>query len=124
VAYGTWSFDLLITNETIEHFYVYFAVGDLENYPFEIYSYDLAMVLARDQAWAWYLDQEAQSGFVLVKRNGTAFVDWNALGSYSLFEPLSGRYHIDITRDTNGHFKVYIDGALIIEAVDNETYDF
>ncbi len=124
VAYGTWSFDLLITNETIEHFYVYFAVGDLDNYPFEIYSYDLAIALARDQAWAWYLDQEAQSGFVLVKRNGTAFVDWNELGSYSLFEPLSGRYHIDITRDTEGQFKVYIDGALVIEAVDNEMSDF
>jgi hypothetical protein len=129
VEYGTWSFDLLITNETIEHFYVYFALGSLEvgsmdAYPYEIYSYDLAIVLARDQAWAWYLDQEAQSGFVLVKRNGTAFMDWNPLGGYSLFESLSGKYHIDITRDTDGQFKVYLDGALMIEAVDDELSDF
>ena len=129
VAYGTWSFDLLIINETVErtptqeHFYVYFAVGELDNYPFEVYSYDLAIVIEKDQAWGWFLDRDALSGFVLIKRNGTAFMDWHGLGSHSLFEPLSGWYHIDITRNTDGHFKVYLDGALVIEAKDNELSD-
>jgi hypothetical protein len=121
VAYGTWSFDIHITDETEEHFYIYFATDEWGDYPLHINSYDIAIVLQPGQAWSWELEEDAQSGFVLVKRNGAATEGgWQGLGSYSLYEELSGVYHIDITRDHNGNFKVYIDGDLVIEAKDNE----
>ncbi len=121
VAYGTWSFDVHITDETEEHFYVYFATDDWGDYPIHINSYDIAIVLQPGQAWSWELEEDAQAGFVLVKRNGAATEGgWQGLGSYSLYEELSGVYHIDITRDNMGNFKVYIDGDLVIEATDNE----
>jgi hypothetical protein len=121
VAYGTWSFDLQITEETEEHFYVYFATDDWHEYPLKINSYDLAIVLQPGQAWSWELEEDAQSGFVLVKRNGGVLEGgWQGLGSHSLYNELSGSYHIDITRDSKGNFKVYLDGVLIIEAQDNE----
>lgn len=121
VAYGTWSFDIHITDETEEHFYVYFATDDWGDYPLHINSYDIAIVLQPGQAWSWELDEGAKSGFVLVKRNGAALEGgWQGLGSYSLYEELSGVYHIDITRDHHGNFKVYLDGDLVIEATDTE----
>ncbi len=121
VAYGTWSFDVHITDETEEHFYVYFATDDWGDYPLHINSYDIAIVLQPGQAWSWELEEDAEAGFVLVKRNGAALEGgWQGLGSYSLYEELSGVYHVDVTRDHMGNFKVYIDGDLVIEATDNE----
>lgn len=121
IAYGTWSFDIHITGETEEHFYVYFTTDDWDDYPLHINSYDIAIVLQPGQAWSWELEEGAQSGFVLVKRNGAALEGgWQGLGSYSLYEELYGVYHVDITRDQMGNFKVYIDGDLVIEATDTE----
>jgi len=120
-AYGTWSFDLYITDETEEHFYVYFITDDWGDYPVHINSYDIAIVLEPGQAWSQALEEDAQGGFVLIKRNGAAIEGgWQPLGSYSVYEDLSGVYQIDITRDYLGNFKVYIDGELGIEARDNE----
>jgi hypothetical protein len=121
VGYGKWSFDLIITPETVEHFYVYFNTDDWSTYPMHINSYDLAIVMAPGQAWSWELEAEAKAGFVLVKRKG-GLPDggWVGIGSHSVYEELSGTIHVDITRDMSGLFKVYIDGEKVIEAKDSE----
>jgi hypothetical protein len=123
VAYGTWSFDVLVTEDTVEHFYIYFMTDDWWGptpYPFDIQGYDLVFVMAAGQAWSWEIP-DSQAGFVLAKRNGGPPLNWVGLDSYAVGPIIpSGNYKVVITRTLSGVFNVYINGEHVLNAQDNE----
>ena len=57
------------------------------------------------------------TGYALLRYNG-GIVDGPPLGEYETTSGVRGYHHIDIMRNTTGHFKIYIDGVLRISAAD------
>jgi hypothetical protein len=107
LAYGTWSFDVYIDSSSIsimEHMYIQFLMLE---YGFENEdSYELSI---------WLDTRIGSPGFTLLKRvAGTMTI----LGEYEVSNGLSSFQHIDITRDLNGNFDIFINGTILIEAVD------
>ncbi|MHA2107085.1 MAG: hypothetical protein ACW99R_05200, partial [Candidatus Hodarchaeales archaeon] len=107
VAYGTWSVDLVINTTSIslmEHLYIQFLVivFDFENED----SYELTV---------WLDARMGTPGFILIKRTNGVMT---TLGEYEVSSGLSNFQDIDITRDTNGNFNVFVNGSLVIEATD------
>ncbi|MFX0205611.1 MAG: hypothetical protein ACFFDT_06455 [Candidatus Hodarchaeota archaeon] len=104
VAYGTWSCDIEINTTDIrgmDHMYVIFMMNDYNHY------YDIMI----------WVDPTSGpgTGFTLLKRVGEEDIE---LGSRDYDDGLSGVYHLMVTRATDGHFYVYVDGVAIIDAVD------
>ena len=114
---GTWSFDVNIVNTPDEHFYVFLMTDDWADYPGKAYSYDLIFITE-----AGDLEPDSQGGVVLFKRPGWRS-KWDTIGEWSSTEEITGWHHIDVTRDPDGVFDVYLDDELIIH-VEDETPEF
>ncbi len=108
VAYGTWSFDVYITDTPGHHFYVWFMINDWASSPGSVYGYDIAIL---------------RKGYELLKRAGDVAWDGTIVLDDVTLGPghYSGWKHIDVTRDADGHFYVYGNGTLLMEKVDTET---
>ena len=109
---GTWSFDVNIVNTDWEHFYVFLMTDDWEDYPSKAYSYDIIFVTEHDD-----LEIDSKGGIVLYKRPGYR-IQWDTIGEWSSTEEILGWHHIDVTRDPDGVFDVYLDDELIIHVED------
>ena len=114
---GTWSFDVNIVNTPDEHFYVFLMTDDWEDYPSRTYSYDLIFITE-----AGDLEPDSQGGVVLYKRAGWRSY-WDTIGEWSSTEEITGWHHIDVTRDPDGVFDVYLDDEVIIH-VEDEAPEF
>lgn len=112
--YGTWSFDVNIVDTDWEHFYVFFMTDDWADYPGKTYSYDLIFITE-----AGDLEPDSKGGIVLFKRPGWRS-KWDTIGEWSSTEEIVGWHHVDITRDPDGVFDVYLDDELIIHVEDEE----
>ena len=122
VAYGNWSFDVKVKPiyNSSNHTHIYFIdprpPDDLPKISSTFSGYDILIYSA-----PWTIDvpdwmkpaDDTAPSFLLVERPGVSI-----LGTYSVDE-INGSYHFDVTRDETGRFKVYINGTLRIEAVDN-----
>ena len=117
VSNGTWSFDVNIVNTPDEHFYVFLMTDDWADYPGKAYSYDLIFITE-----AGDLEPDSQGGVVLFKRPGWRS-KWDTIGEWSSTEEITGWHHIDVTRDPDGVFDVYLDDELIIH-VEDEAPEF
>ena len=108
VVYGTWSFDVYInrlagieiietaeagTNYTQDGYEVVFAPDEFNGIgPYSIQLHELYATSAT--TWGYHrLD-------------------------YKIIDP-DGWHHFDITRDTSGYFCVYLNGTVVMEAIDN-----
>ncbi len=122
VAYGNWSFDVTVRPifGSSNHTHIYFIdprpVGEVPDYGEDFSGYDI-MIYSTPWTievpdWLESEDDTAPS-FLLIKRPGIVI-----LGSYSVDE-IDGTQHIEVTRNETGQFKVYINGTLRIEAVNN-----
>lgn len=118
VAYGTWSFDMYVNSiyGSSNHSHVYFIdnrqANETHKFDNEFCCYD---ILASSQPWDDAPDYakkyyDKSPAFFLSVRPGT-----NILG-YWATDNIDGWNHIDVTRDTDGNFTVYINGTLRIEA--------
>ena len=108
VAYGTWSFDVNAMDIPEHHFYVFFMINDWETFPESTYGYCI------------YISPK-DAEFKLMKLAGDARFIKIPLDRYQFdLAAFSGWQHIDVTRDTDGQFYVYINGTLRLEAVDTE----
>jgi hypothetical protein len=110
-AYGTWSFDVFLNQSnylSLSSIEIYFLADEIYGYSAE-WAYVLEILVDPDPGWP--MEDFRLRGFT---------PDPVELGIYSHPEGLAQHQHIDITRDTNGHFNVFVNGTLIIEGIDNE----
>lgn len=104
VAYGTWEFDVHVTDTPDVHFYVYLISFYGVNYRFSIFT---------DAFAGWTTGPE----FVLLKTHGGSTTP---IGRYDPGGAITGWYHFEVSRDETGHFEVSIDGVLRMELDDND----
>ncbi|MHA2168825.1 MAG: hypothetical protein ACXAB7_02830 [Candidatus Kariarchaeaceae archaeon] len=113
VAYGTWSFDWLPSATNGQDF-VSFISED---------SWDWVNRTQIKTANSYYLwlnpgNAGVIQGIQLQKHSGTVL---NAnVGTYSAPEVLEGWHSIDVTRTSNGQFKIFFDDELVIEEIDTD----
>lgn len=107
VAWGTWSFDVYITDTPGHHFYVWFMINDWASFPLSAYGYDIALFRREYALWKRAGD---------LAWGGTIVLDSVRIG----LDQVYGWKHIDVTRDADGQFFVYINGTLLLEKVDTE----
>lgn len=121
-AYGTWSFDIDLVETPHNHCIVAFISGyePIPDAPYEELevspSYSYGMLFATGNFGA------VDTAFVFFRRNvGDMFVI--QMGEYDPDDDSTGWYegwyHIEITRDLLGNFKVFINDTLRIEASHN-----
>ncbi len=101
VATGTWSFDIDVppVEPGLSHFYVFFMSADTnieEGIP-DGYAFKVQMTLYNEFR-----------GFQL-ERNSDGINE--EITQYLTDQDVLGGYHIDITRDSTGHFNVWINGT-------------
>ncbi|MHA2293771.1 MAG: hypothetical protein ACXACK_16540 [Candidatus Hodarchaeales archaeon] len=129
VAYGTWSFDWVVAEGTIHKVYdeILFIYTDREH------NYDATGVTTSDflegisgyglilsSSKYPYGDDIAGPGLTLLEyTNQKELVEFH--GKHQFGTNLVGTYQIDITRDSQGNFKIYFDSVLYIQATDNST---
>ncbi|MHA2204450.1 MAG: hypothetical protein ACXABC_01215 [Candidatus Thorarchaeota archaeon] len=102
VASGTWSFDILAVDSELKRFYVMFITlqGDLdEGYP-NGYSF---MVATNSYGPTQF------TAFALLRQD-TGY-DNAPLCEYETSVGVAGGYHIDITRNLDGEFNIWINGT-------------
>ncbi|MFX1565370.1 MAG: hypothetical protein ACFFCH_05215 [Promethearchaeota archaeon] len=98
VIVGTWSFDFIFSGQFSSGANIGFACEEVVLYPI-----------------TGYVLKVGRSAFELVVWNQS--YDW-IIGSYYPLYHINGRQEIDITREENGQFRVYINNTLQIEAID------
>ena len=98
VIVGTWSFDFLFSGQLSSGANIGFACEEVVLYPI-----------------TGYVLKVGRSAFELVVWNQS--YDW-IIGSFYPPHHIVGHQHIEVTRDTTGLFRVYINNSLCIEAVD------
>jgi hypothetical protein len=107
---GTWRFDVDCVSTSNNHFTVAFISGvptnDTSSPTFE---YGLTIVTG--------VFDRFDTEFVLYRRDVGSIYLSNVIGRYNL-ETVSGWYHIDVTRNAIGMFKVYFNGTLGISGAD------
>ena len=121
VAYGTWHFDVLAAESSERHLYVIFmSMNDalLDGAP---RGYTL-MIATQPYG------PEEFTGFALLRYN-EGIVDIAPLGTYETPTGAIGGYHIDITRNLEGVFNVWINGTYRFSGQDtlhteSETFRF
>ncbi|MCK5151044.1 MAG: hypothetical protein KAQ65_04360 [Candidatus Thorarchaeota archaeon] len=122
VAYGIWEFDVSVRPiyGTSNHTHIYFIdprpVEDVPKYDTTFSGYDIMIYSAPwtiEVPSGIEVEDDTAPSFLLIKRPGIIL-----MGSYTVDE-INGTYHIKVTRDETGRFKVYINDTLRIEAVDN-----
>lgn len=111
IAYGTWSFDIYISSALTPRMVIMF-IGDfapqipppadheIHVYMLEILEYDKTML-----------------NLIKLTGKGENQTPTN-LVSYRATRGLSGWQHVDITRETDGRFRVHLNRKLVMEAVD------
>jgi len=105
VAYGTWSLDIRL--QRFKDLYVSFIDNNSTFGEFGYY-YELKIEPHSDFTY-----------FILYKNEGSHFDSYEALYSHVVYEVLDGAWHhVDITRELNGKFSVYLDSELLFEIVD------
>jgi hypothetical protein len=113
VAYGSWAFDVYCLDTPVNRGYIAFVSGspplvpeDINTIPFE---YGIITVVGQHLGYS--------SAFLLYSRsNVSPYV--SVIGSYDV-EEVSGWWHISITRDYDGNFKVYFNDTLGITVTDS-----
>ncbi|MHA2253559.1 MAG: hypothetical protein ACXAD7_24585 [Candidatus Kariarchaeaceae archaeon] len=123
-AYGTWSFDWQVSSDMRSFDSIEFMFSDPKN------NFNWSGVYGNDKGIAGYAltlgsydESRVDSttpGLNLVKLSniGGIFSPSN-LKSHSFDDAIEGSHHIDITRSTDGEFKVFFDSDLIIQVTDN-----
>ncbi|MFX0172710.1 MAG: hypothetical protein ACFE9L_12405 [Candidatus Hodarchaeota archaeon] len=107
VAYGTWAFDIYLNETEGEYFYIHFIATDAiihDELPSTCYSIVINF---------------APLGYHLWKTTHKDSHESVILG-LTEYPPNPGWNHIDVTRNTDGQFYVYVNNSLIIGALDNE----
>ncbi len=125
VAYGTWSFDWApAASPTAETLFDYIAI--IGNTPAVNLPGGVLNLPRDDEAWGTYynvgITQNNAGGIQridLSKQEAAPFT-LTTLGTYDLTPPVMGPIHIEVTRDSQGQFKVYYDTEEIINAIDND----
>jgi hypothetical protein len=116
VAYGTWNFDW-VPPATLTQL----AFFDYINFIFDTEGITNFDGLSDVPCTGYSLDiinfPGGSSNIELTKSVGGTET---TLGSYNLSPPFNKPIHFNITRDQQGHFKVYYDTELIIQATDND----
>lgn len=114
VEYGKWSFDVNIVDTPDEHFYVFLMTDDWPDYPAQAYSYDLIFITGEGDP-----EPDSKGGIILYKRAGYQAL-WYDIGAWGSTEEILGWHHIEVTRDTDGAFDVYLDDEHIIDGEDTD----
>ncbi|MHA2254117.1 MAG: hypothetical protein ACXAD7_27465, partial [Candidatus Kariarchaeaceae archaeon] len=113
IEYGTWSFDWL-PSATNDQDFISFVDGEQSDW--------LNANETDTYAYGYFLWLNAvgsnSPGIDLQKHVGTN-TNQN-VGSFYASESLEGWHEIDVTRGTDGLFKIYFDNELVIENVDTE----
>jgi hypothetical protein len=103
-AYGTWSFDLSLNTSSLteEHLNVFF----------------MSSIFSNSNQDGYYLTTwiDPPSRYIFSKLKNDVNTE---LGVYDYSTGLSRFQHIDITRDHDGHFNIFVNASLIIEAFDD-----
>ena len=122
VAYGTWSFDwapAASPTASITFDYISIIANPCEN----LSALNLPL---DDEAWGTYysvvITQNIAGGIqrIELEKQEAAPRTYTTLGNYDLTPPVMGPIHIEVTRDSQGQFKVYYDTEEIISATDND----
>lgn len=111
VAYGTWSFDAYISSALTPRMVVMFISDFAPTMPpppdHEIHVYMLELL------------EHDKTVLNLIKLTGKGENQTPInLDSYRATRDLSGRLHIDITRDSSGRFRVYLNRKMVMDVVD------
>jgi hypothetical protein len=107
VAYGTWSFDFRF-NETQVEVGTFASVMFISNYFMSLDAFD-------DWITYWvYFEATTTSEFTVRLRKNVLTI----LDTYETLIPVAGWHSMNVTRDTDGLFKVYHNGDLIMQAED------
>ena len=111
VAYGTWSFDAYISSALTPRMVVMFISDFAPTMPppadHEIHVYMLELL------------EHDKTVLNLIKLTGKGQDQTPInLDSYRATRDLSGRLHIDITRDSGGRFRVYLNRKMVMDVVD------
>lgn len=104
VAYGTWSFDVHVTETPDDHFYVYIISYLGSNYRFSIFT---------DVFPGWTDGDE----YTLLRETGTTTIP---IAEYIPAGDITGWVHFDVHRNATGYFSVYINNVLRMEVQDND----
>ncbi|MFX0151113.1 MAG: hypothetical protein ACFFAJ_10060 [Candidatus Hodarchaeota archaeon] len=110
LVYGTWAFDIYLNEtEDSDYFFIHFLALDTRTYgsdelPLNCYSIVISF---------------GPRGYHLWKTTDTDTHESIMLG-HTDYPPTPGWNHIDITRNTDGQFYVYVNNSLAIGALDNE----
>ncbi|MFX0211205.1 MAG: hypothetical protein ACFFDT_34815, partial [Candidatus Hodarchaeota archaeon] len=86
-----------------EHMYLYFLMEEFD-------------ALGEEKGYSVVLWLDPPASIAIVKR----VIGNEVLGSYDYNTNFSERQHITITRTQEGHFNIFVNGSLVIEAMDNE----
>lgn len=110
-AYGTWSFDAYISSALTPPMVVMFVSDLAPTIPppadHKIHVYMLEIL------------ELNKTAFNLIKLTGKGQDQTPInLASYRATRTLSGRQHIDITRDSSGRFRVYLNRKMVMDVVD------
>ncbi|MFX0207706.1 MAG: hypothetical protein ACFFDT_17085 [Candidatus Hodarchaeota archaeon] len=132
LAYGTWSFDWIVSEESHTDHGAYDIIGLMANSENDIWirdgltesewaadktGYGLYL-LSRSKSELGYDPTFPVAGPGITFYKGTDSPSW---GKRKVFcENVYGTHHIDIQRTPEGEFKIYYDNVLIIEDSDNK----
>jgi hypothetical protein len=107
ISYGQWSFDVFVNTSSYlsgEHMYLYFLMEELGS-------------LGEEKGYYLALWVDPPASILFGKRIGAPFT---ILGVYEYSKIFTNYQHIDITRNIEGHFNIFVNSSLIIEGLDNE----
>ncbi len=111
IAYGTWSFDVYISSALEPRMLIMFVSDCPPDMPLaadcEIHVYMLEVL------------EYSHTVLNLIKLTGKGENQTPSdLASYRATRDISGWQHVDITRDTDGRFRVYLNRKLVMDVVD------
>ena len=120
-AYGIWNFDWVPqVSLTEEAFFDIVAIIYNINHQLDLTGLSVLDKSAYGYTIRIYHNSTGVATRIsLTKRVGPP-PSTTTLGSYDLTPAVMESIHIEVTRDKKGHFNVYYDTALIIEATDND----
>lgn len=121
VAYGIWNFDWVPQESpTEEAFFDIVAIIYNINHQLDLTGLSVLDKSAYGYTIRIYHNSTGVATRIsLTKRVGPP-PSTTTLETYDLTPAVMESIHIEVTRDRKGHFKVYYDAALIIEATDND----
>ncbi|MFX1483158.1 MAG: hypothetical protein ACFFCP_08210 [Promethearchaeota archaeon] len=117
VAYGSWAFDVYCVNTRYNRSYIAFVSGSPPLVPEDLdFPFEYGIITVVGEYTVVGAGEYYRSAFLLYRRTlETMYL--SVIGSYDV-EEVSGWYHINITRDYDGNFEVYINDTLGITVTD------